>query len=117
MALREARRELANGLEHYPEDVMFWFGQELQQDQGPDERAMAEYLRPINTARFNQGLSHQFMFEIVSAYMHRLDRAVSPSARTPRANPFFGDADPYWSTGSDKPPLPRLTLRSNAYAR
>ena len=117
VALREARRELANGLEHYAESVMFWFGQELQQDQGPDERAMAEYLRPIYTARFNQGLSHQFMFEIVGAYMYRLDRGVSPYARTPRANPFFGDADPYWSTGSDKPPLPRLTLRSNAYAR
>ena len=116
VALREARTQLANSLEHYAESVMDFLGPELQED--PDKNLVWwEYERPRRIAVLNQINSHQFMFEIVGAYMYRLDRGVSPYARTPRAHPFFGDADVYWSTASNKPPLPRLTLRSNAYAR
>jgi hypothetical protein len=111
----EIKTEIAAAAEYGAGEVENWFGYELTTDpdnlEDPSFLQMRDYTRADRVRRFNSNSSHQFMFHVIGSLMHHLDRGVARNSRAPRTNPFFADCNPYWSSRSGQPPLPRLTQR------
>ena len=112
------KREIADDSENNVSSIDFW----LEDDMVPATETLVEdgfiaareHMRKGRVSRSTANVAHQMMFTIVGEAMYQLDKSIARTSRAPRANPFFEDCSPYWSTNGSFPPLPRLSVRDRA---